>query len=76
MKLHVEYDDFGEYVEAVIDGELVPVKDCESDRRSVELIHQEFPTHSRKSGTRQGSNWVPLPSRIISLAFSTENAFL
>ena len=46
MKLHVEYDDFGEYVEAVIDGELVPVKDCESDRRSVELIHQEFPTQS------------------------------
>ena len=43
MKLHVEYDDFGEYVEgeyveAVIDGELVVVKDCESDRRSVELI--------------------------------------
>ena len=38
MKLHVEYDDFGEYVEAVIDGELVAVKDCESDRRSVELI--------------------------------------
>ena len=76
MKLHVEYDDIGEYVEAVIDGELVPVKDCESDRRSVELIHQEFPTHSRKSGTRQGPNWVPLPSRIISFAFSTENAFL
>ena len=38
MKLHVEYDDFGEYVEAVIDGELVAVKDCESDRRTVELI--------------------------------------
>ena len=38
MKLHVEYDDFGEYVRAVIDGELVVVKDCESDRRSVELI--------------------------------------
>ena len=38
MKLHVEYDDFGEYVEAVIDGELVAVQDCESDRRSVELI--------------------------------------
>ena len=38
MKLHVEYDDFGEYVESVIDGELVAVKDCESDRRTVELI--------------------------------------
>ena len=38
MKLHVEYDDFGECVEAVIDGELVTLKDCDSDRRSVELI--------------------------------------
>ena len=25
MKLYVEYDDFGEYVEAVIDGELAVV---------------------------------------------------
>ena len=38
MKLHIEYDDFGAYVEAVADGELVVVKDCESDRRTVELI--------------------------------------
>ncbi len=38
MKLHLEYDDFGAYVEAVIDEELVVVKDCESDRRGVELI--------------------------------------
>ena len=38
MKLHVEYDDFGTFIEAVADGELVVVKDCESDRRTVELI--------------------------------------
>ena len=38
MKLHVEYDDFGTYIEAVADGELVVVKDCESARRTVELI--------------------------------------
>ena len=38
MKMHIEYDDFGAYVEAVVDGELVVVKECESDRRIVELI--------------------------------------
>ena len=38
MKLHDEYDDFGEYVEAVIDGEMVGVGDCEGCRRAVELI--------------------------------------
>ena len=43
MKLHVEYDDFGAYIEAVADGELVAVKDCESDRRIVELILFEGP---------------------------------
>ena len=38
MKLHVEYDDFGEYVEAVIDGEMVGVGECVGGRRAVEMI--------------------------------------
>lgn len=38
MKMNIEYNDFGEYVEAVNDGEMIEVKDCERNRWIVELI--------------------------------------
>ena len=38
MKLHVEYDDFGEYVEAVSDGELIVVEAEDDVLRTVYLV--------------------------------------
>ena len=38
MKMHIEYDGFEEYVEAVNDREMIEVKDCERNRWIVELI--------------------------------------
>ena len=37
MKMHVEYDDFGEYMEAYVDGELCVMEEY-GIGRSVELI--------------------------------------
>ena len=37
MKMHVEYDDFGEYMEAYVDGELCVMEEY-GNGRSVELI--------------------------------------
>ena len=37
MKMHVEYDDFGEYMEAYVEGEL-RVMEERGGGRSVELI--------------------------------------
>ena len=34
MKTHIEYDDFGEYLEGFIDGELVVVE----EKKTVEVI--------------------------------------
>ena len=37
MKMHIEYDDFGEYLEICADGELYVAEEY-SERKTVELI--------------------------------------
>ena len=37
MKMHIEYDDFGEYMEAYVDEELIVMEEY-GRRRSAELI--------------------------------------